>query len=95
MSEAPHFDNRDNALIWAELTHIKESNARIETTLGTINGKVTENTAYRLTAKERWRTHEKEHDNARRNGTIVSGVLSGGALVASIVLQALGFKVQP
>lgn len=91
----PQFENQDNALLWVELDHLKKSNARIEEQLAKINGRVTVNNAWRLTSKERWRTHEKEHDSAKRNGVIVSGILSGAAFIGSIVAQALGIKIQP
>ena len=86
---APEFINKDNALIWAELRYINESNARIEKTLAKMNGRVQANTEYRLTGQERWRTHEKEHDAVGRNNVIGSGLGGAFAFVAAFISQHL------
>ena len=73
----PVFQNADNKLIWQELRHIRDDIAKI-------NGAVLNNTAHRITCEERWRTHEKDHDNIGRNNVIVSAISGITATVAAI-----------
>jgi hypothetical protein len=78
----PEFANEDNALIWGELVHIRKA-------LDKLNGAVIDNTDHRITCRERWRAHEKDHDNVKRDNVIGSSLAGAFAFIAAIARDHL------
>lgn len=84
----PTFKNQDNALIWAELEHIRKSVENIDKNVTLVNGRVRQSELNHAVLQERWKTHFEEHKSIRRNGflsDLISSIVAAVVAVATIL----------